>query len=273
MTAPMRLLDTGLMPTHRNVALAAAMAELHRAGQIPDTLRLYLNPPAVLVGPDQRPSAAVYPKACRRRGVDVSRGLAGTGAMYLDAGILAFDLIAERRRFGARAADVGEHIGAGIAAGIARFGVPARFVLPDGVEIDGRRVAETCTLDGATIVVQGALRVDIDIAELAAILRLPVSRASCFRRLDAGARLAARLTSLAEWLGRVPAMDEVKRLFAAGVAHRWRRDLRPEAPSALELALADRLFDAEIGSNAGTPGAIPPPPAARDSTARNAGLA
>ena len=40
MSEPMRLLGTGLLPARHNVAITVALAELHTAGQSPDTLRL-----------------------------------------------------------------------------------------------------------------------------------------------------------------------------------------------------------------------------------------
>ncbi len=39
MSAALRLVDTGLGDARWNVALTAALAELHGAGRIPDTLR------------------------------------------------------------------------------------------------------------------------------------------------------------------------------------------------------------------------------------------
>src|SRR5262245_64700822 len=126
MSAPMRVLDTGLMSARRNIAITAALDELHRAGQIPDTLRFSSYPAAVLVGRDQRPADVVRLKACRRRRIEVARRITGGGALYAGAGVLTRDLVAERQRFAGRPGDVREHICSGLAAGLARFGLAGR---------------------------------------------------------------------------------------------------------------------------------------------------
>src|SRR5262245_60320095 len=102
MTPPMRVLDTGLMSARRNIAVSAALAELHRAGLVPDTLRFSTYPAAVLLGRHQRLPDVVRLKACRRHHVEIVRRVTGSGAFYAGAGVLAWDLVAERHHFAGR---------------------------------------------------------------------------------------------------------------------------------------------------------------------------
>jgi len=234
MSEPMRLLDTGPMSARRNVAIAAALAELHRAGQSPDTLRLCVYPRAVLVGSDQRPTDVVRVKACRRYHIEIAHRMTDGVAVYMSPGILAWDVVTERHRFGNRLGEVSERICSGLAAGLARFGLPARFRPFDEVEIGGRRISQSHGwVDGPTAVFQGAVLIDIDLVDMDTILRSPAARSS----------LITPVTSLAEWLGRVPPMDEVKRLLIAGLAHSWHCEFRPGSLAPPELKLADRLLD------------------------------
>jgi lipoate-protein ligase A len=243
MSKPVRLLDIGPMSARRNVAITAALAELHRAGQIHDTLRLYTSPPAVLIGRHQPLADAVCVRAGAPPGIEIARRITGGGAFYVDERVLAWDLVAERYRFGDCRRKINERICSGIAAGLARFGLPARFRPLGDVEIDGRRIAQSSgTIDDPTVVYQGTVLIDPDPAEMAKVLRLP--RAS--NVADARASIAARVTTLAEWLGRVPPMGEVKGLLAAGLSHSWRREFQSGELTAAELSLADRLLDQGI---------------------------
>jgi lipoate-protein ligase A len=230
----LRLIDTGFMSARRNIALTAAMAELHCAGQIPDTLRLHLYPRSVLVGRTQGLAEAVNLGACRRMGVEIARRITGGASFYMSPGVLAWELIAERHRFGQRPGEISERVCAGVAAALARFGLPAQFRPPGGIEIDGREVsASSAALHGPSVVIQGTVLVDVDFAELSATLR----------------PAAPRVTTLSEWLGRVPAMDELRGLLGAAIADSWRRDVCTGTATAAELGLAHRLFDDSIGTD------------------------
>jgi lipoate-protein ligase A len=247
MSMPMRLLDTGLMSARRNIAITSALAELHRTGQAPDTLRICMYPPSVLTGCHQRPVDVVRVKACRRHRVEIARRITGGGAVYMSPGVLAWDVVAESYRFGSRPGEVSGRICSGIAAGLARFGLPARFQPLNDVEIEGRRVSESRTwISGPTVVSQGTVLVDVDFAEMAAVLRKPRAAGGH----DAGAALAGRITTLSEWLGRVPPMAELKGLLIAGLSHSWRRELRPGSLTPAERQLADRLLELGIGTEA-----------------------
>jgi len=243
MSASMRVLDTGLMSARRNIAVTAALAELHRAGLIADTLRFSAYPTSVLLGCHQRPSDVVRLKACRRRHVDLARRVTGGGAFYADAGVLIWDLVAERHRFADSPGDMAEYICSGLAAGLARFGLPVRWHPLAGIAIGGRTIAPwSGSADGPTVVFQGAVLIDPDLAEATAVLRDPRGRKD-----EPRASLSDRLTSLSEWLGRVPSMHELKSLLIAGLAQAWRREFLPDRLSAAEQHLADRLLDHGMG--------------------------
>jgi len=239
MSTAMRLLDTGPMSARRNSALTAALTDLHRAGQIPDTLRFYLCPRSLLVGRHQRIAEAAHVMACVRRRVEIARRATGGGSVYMNHGVLAWEVVAERHRFGGRPREISERIGSGIVAGLARFGLPSRFRPPHDVEVDGRRISESSNcIDGPTIVVEGTVLIDVDLVETAMFLRVLVDPAH--RTISAS--LAARVTSIAEWLGRTPSLDEVKDCLLAGFAHQWNCLFAPATLTRAEAALADRLF-------------------------------
>ena len=234
MSDPMRLLDTGPMSARRNIALTAALVELHRAGQIPDTLRLSHYPRAVLVGRDQTLAEVYKVRACVDARVEMARRTICGSAVYASPGVLVWEIVADGYRFGESLPKLGERICAGMAAGLARFGLPARLRPLDEVEIGGRTIcAASGEIDGPSAVFQGTVLIDLDASEVEAIARLSPS---------------TRAAALSDWLGRVPSAEELKGLLVAGLSHCWRREFVPDAPSRAEMMLADRLLSEGVGS-------------------------
>jgi lipoate-protein ligase A len=233
MSAALRILDTSLMPSGVNIALTAALAELHRAGQCPDTLRFHLYPPSVLVGRHQVLEQAANLNYCRRNGIEIARRITGGGAVFMGPGVLAWDLVAERRRFGASLGLAAADICNGFAAGLARLGLPARYRPVNAIEVAGRKISGAAgSFDGPTLAYQGTILVTIDIREMTGAL----------------AHMAEPVTSVAAFLGRDPTMSEIKAVLTAGVADAWRTNIVHGMLTPQETALADRLFDEKIGT-------------------------
>ena len=237
MSEPMRLLEIGLLPAQHNVAITAALAELHCAGQSPDTLRLCRYRPSVLVGRDQRIADAIRTKACQLRNVDVVRRMTDGGAVYMNPGMLGWELVADRSHFGDRLHRIAERICSGIAAGLARFGLPARYSLPCDVEVAGHRIAHSAgSLFGPTVVFQGTILIDVKRSDLTAFIR----NGHALRRVSP-LNSAEEFSILRDWLGRVPPVEELKALLVAALSFYWRRELRPASLTSPELNLVDRV--------------------------------
>ncbi|MFA5538603.1 MAG: hypothetical protein WCZ72_09610 [Gemmobacter sp.] len=221
---PLRLLDTGLASAGWNIAMTAALAELHRAGRAPDTLRLHRYPRSVLLGRHQ-PLSAAEPLP----GVEVARRVTGGGAVYMAPGVVAWELVTARRGpLDALAATV---CGA-VAAALGGLGYPARFQPPGDVLLAGGKVSGSAGWhEGNTVVLQGTVLVAADLAELARALRLD----------DPG---VAALPAPA------PDPDTVARAVAEKIAAALGRPLVPGTPGAEERARADRLLAREIGTAA-----------------------
>ena len=238
MSATLRVIDTGLQPPRWNIAMTAALAELHGAGEIPDTLRFQRFQPCVLVGRNQDIRREVRLDRCRQKGVALARRMTGGGAVYMDAGILSWEVVADRRRFGADLADAGEKICTAVANGLVRLGVPARFCPPNAIEAAGRKISGASGyFEGATLVHEGTVLVDLDLRDMAAVLRRP------------HAKEVPRVTSLAAILGRTPAIDDVERAIVASISNCFGFRIEREAPSARERALAADLHVAEFGTD------------------------
>src|SRR5262249_59917802 len=121
------------------------------------------------------------------------------GAYDASRGVLVWEIVADGYRFGESLPKVGGCICAGIAAGLARFGLPVRVRPPGGVEIDGRRIcAASGEAEGSSAVFQGTVLVDLDCSEMEAVARLSSS---------------IRATTLSEWIGHVPQAEGLQGLI------------------------------------------------------------
>jgi lipoate---protein ligase len=236
----LRVIDTGLRPPRWNIAMTAALAELHNAGEISDTLRFQRFQPCVLIGRNQDIRREVRLDRCRQKGIALARRLTGGGAVYMDAGILSWEIVAGRRRFGSDLAEVAEKICTAVASGLARLGVPAKFCPPNAIEAEGRKIsgASGC-FEGATLVYEGTVLVDFDPRDMVGVLRLP----------EAKGAPAHRVTSIAAILGRARAIDEVQHALAASISDYFGISIRNETPSDRELALAEELHAAEFDTD------------------------
>jgi lipoate-protein ligase A len=238
----LRVIDTGLRPARWNIAMTAALAELHGAGEISDTLRFQRFQPCVLVGRNQDIRREARLDRCRQKGVALARRVTGGGAVYMDAGILSWEIVAGRLRFGADLTAAAEKICAAIAEGLARLGVPARFAPPNAIEVAGRKISGASGyFEGATFVYEGTVLVDFDLRDMAEVLRLP--------DVKGADKIAHRVTSLAAILGRAPGMAAVQDTLAASISNCFGFCLIGNAPSARELALAEELHAAEFGTD------------------------
>lgn len=240
MNPALRVIDTGERSARWNIAMTAALAELHHKGEIGDTLRLHRYPRSVLIGRNQSLAEAVDLAQCEAYGVEVARRVTGGGAVYMTPGALAWDLVMARKDFQGDLARASEMIGAGIAAGLMRLGLPARYRAQNEVEIGGRKICGLSgSFDGGTLVCQGTILIDVKFDDMARFLRLPLPQTQ--------RNLHDHLTTVTERLGRAPAHREIERALAAGLSEMLGRTLSWQEPGGDELRLADEWHRSEFG--------------------------
>ncbi len=248
MTRRFRVIDTGLRDGRANIAFDQALIEMHRAGDIPDTIRFLRFPPTALVGRHQALSREIRVGHCRERGIGLARRITGGGAIYFDEGQLGWELVFHRRTLGI--SDLGELARAiceAAAAGLERLGVAARYRPRNDIEVGGRKICGTGGFfDGDTLFYQGTLLIDMDPEEMAAALNVPQAKL-VKRSLDSAAQ---RVVTLRELLGeRLPDLPLIREALLDGFRARLDIDPVPGAITEREEALARRLHDEEIGTD------------------------
>jgi lipoate-protein ligase A len=249
MTAGFRVVDAGRRDGRFNIALDQAMIELHQAGRIPDTVRFIHFPPTALVGRHQVLGRELDLGYCEREGIRVARRITGGGAIYMDEGQLGWALVFHRRSLPlGTLGDVARAICEAVAAGLARVGVDARYRPRNDIEVDGRKISGTGGFfDGDTLIYQGTVLVDVDPRRMLSALRVPQDKLARHGATSA----AQRIVTLRELLGdATPSMPALQEALLAGFAERLGLESRAEALGAEEEALAQALYDGEIGTDA-----------------------
>lgn len=233
-----RVVFTEPQSARANISVTAAIAELHVAGESPDTLRLYSYPKSVLLGRHQ-PLESINVAECEKRNVEIARRLTGGGAIYMDRGVITWDFIVGTRDFGGGITRSISEIGKALAASLSRFGLPAESKKENEVEIGGKKVCGISGYyDGATYVCQGSILVDVDLKQMSSVLRDSRSR---------GAPATHEVINIADMMGRRPDNAELFQTLAVGIAHHFNFTPQRMNLSDAERKLADRLFDEEYG--------------------------
>ena len=242
-----RIIDTAIRAGARNIAFDAALIELHQEGRVPDTLRFIQFPPTVLIGRHQALSREVRVDHCRANGIGLARRITGGGAIYMDEGQFGFELVFDKSALGLSSLGaLTQALCEGVAAGLGRLDVDAKFRPRNDIEVGGRKISGTGGfIDGNTVIFQGTILVEMDTARMLGALNVPQEKLAR-RSLDSAAQ---RVVTLKELLGTAPPLPEVKQALIEGFA--MRLGIVPEwgVIGAEEEALATRHYAEEIGTD------------------------
>ncbi len=248
MARTFRVIDTGVRDGRRQIAFDQALIEAHKAGRIPDTIRFLRFPPTALIGRHQALSREIKVDYCRAHGIGVARRVTGGGAIYFDEGQLGWELVFNRATLGIGSlAELTREICEAAAVGLSKLGVAARYRPRNDIEVDGRKISGSGGFfDQDTLFYQGTVLVDMNAAEMTAALKVPEAKLAK-RALDSAQQ---RVVTLKELLGSAPPIEAVKDALLAGFAERLGITAVAGAITAQEEALAAKVHDEEIGTDA-----------------------
>jgi lipoate-protein ligase A len=242
MTAPWRMIDTGLRPAAENIALNRALLEARQAGESPSTLRFLQFTPSALLGFHQSAEQELDLDYCREHGVTVQRRITGGGAIYFDATQIGWELYLHKCDLGtADMSAIARRICEAAARGISTLGVDARYRPRNDIEVDGKKISGTGgVFEGDALMYQGTLLVQFDVEKMLRVLRIPAEKLS--DKAIASAR--ERVANLADLLGFVPPLEQVKAALADALGtefgvHFAADGLLPPEQVRFEAALAE----------------------------------
>lgn len=248
MSAPFRVIDTGVREGRANIAFDAALIEERQAGRVPDTIRFLRFPPTALIGRHQALNREVNTQYCQENGVGMVRRITGGGAIYLDEGQLGWELVFHRSSLGIAALpDLAREICTAVASGLSSLGVDARFRPRNDIEVDGQKISGTGGFfDGDVLIYQGTVLVDMQPEKMVKALKIPESKLAK-RNLDSAAE---RVTTLKALLGDdLPDLESVKHALLDGLSAHFGISLEDGEPTEKEEALAHSCYEEEIGTD------------------------
>lgn len=181
MTAPLRVLDSGLRTGRGNLALDAAMAASCRAGRYSGLLRFHRYEPTVSLGVHEPLTHAVRVDYCVREGIEIARRTTGGGSIYLDAHQLCWTLVFQRRlmRSNPSLAQWMQLLTQPLAGALSAIGLNAQCAAPNDVEINGRKIGSGYIDVGDSLVTfQGNLLLNVDTERMLKALRAPTEKLS-----------------------------------------------------------------------------------------------
>jgi len=257
----LRVIDTGVLEGRLNIAIGQAIVEARQAGHVPDTLRFLRFPPTALVGRHQALAQEIDLDYCREHGIGVVRRITGGGAIFMEPGLLGWELAFDRKTLGVSTLpELTREICEAAAQGISRLGVAARYRPRNDIEVDGRKISGTGGFfDGDVLFYQGTVLVDMDPQVMVSALRVPQAKLAK-RQLDSAAQ---RVVTVRELLGdSTPGLSVIQDALADAFTTRFGLEMvRGELGSA-EMDRAQQLYREEIGTEAFV-NEIDEPPAAR----------
>jgi lipoate-protein ligase A len=256
-----RVLDTGVLEGRLNIAIGQAIIEAHQRGDVPDTLRFLRFPPTALIGRHQALGQEINLEYCRKNGIGVVRRITGGGAIFMEPGLLGWELAFHRRTLGVKSLpELTREICEAAADGISRTGVRARFRPRNDIEVDGRKISGTGGFfDGDTLFFQGTVLVDMDPQAMTSALRIPQAKLAR-HKLDSAAQ---RVVTLRELLGtETPGLEKIQDSLTAAFSDRFGLQMTPGELTDAERVHAQELLREEIGTEEFVR-QIEEPPAAR----------
>ena len=228
----------------RGLATDEVLAQRAGSGASPGTLRLYsYRPHAALVGRFQDVECELDLETCRAEGIELGRRPTGGGAILMGPDQLGVAL-AVRAREGelglrGRARELMARFSTGLVRGLARLGIEASFRGKNDLAVDGRKIAGLGIWRGPSggLLFHASLLVDLDVALMARVLRLPfdVVRAGELEVLE------RRFSTVRGRLGRDVALDDVRDAVEEGFAQAFDVAVEPGELDAAERAAVDAL--------------------------------
>lgn len=261
MLKPFRVLDTGVLEGRLNIAIGQAIVEARQQDTVPDTLRFLRFPPTALVGRHQALGQEIDLQYCRNNSIGIARRITGGGAIFMEPGLLGWELAFHRKTLGVRSLpDLTREICEAAAEGISRLGVNARFRPRNDIEVDGRKISGTGGFfDGDTLFYQGTVLVDMDPVVMMSALRVPQAKLAK-HKLDSAEQ---RVVTLRELLGNeTPALKDIQAALSSAFSERFGLEMVDGELTSEERSEADKLYREEIGTEEFV-SEIEEPPAAR----------
>jgi len=133
-----RILDLSYPNAFQNLALEEALAKSNLGSSI--TVRLWENPPSVILGRFQNPTDEVNIGFCNSMSIKIARRFTGGGAVYHDLGNLNFTIAGPRPKNCSVSKLHNDYAGI-ILGALKAFGIDGNFAPPNSIEVSGKKIS------------------------------------------------------------------------------------------------------------------------------------
>lgn len=238
MTAPIRILDIGLVPPLRSQAIYHGVAYA-MTPDTPDTIIL-VGPtgPYVCIGYHQELEKEVDVDYCREHGLPIYRREVGGGAVYLDKGQVFTQWIFHKNDLPASLEERFALYIKPLVDTYQTFGIQANHRPVNDVHVQGKKIGGTGAAQmGEAEVVVGSLMFDFNFDLMARVLKVSSEkmRDKIFQSLN------EYMTTMTRQLGRTPDYETVKREYIRQVVDALGRPAEYSDPTPEELAVTEEL--------------------------------
>ena len=226
---------------HMNLAFEEAFARARATGVVGDTLRIWRNSNAVVIGYFQEAAIEVNMSVAEARGIRVVRRFTGGGAVYHDLGNLNFAIALRPRERGESAIDyLYSHVIKGVLNALKLLGAAPRLENVNDVVVGGRKVAGiAASTRWGGMFLHGCLLVSTDLGVLSEVLRVPKEKLR-----DKGvSEVKYRVANLEEVLGRRVDYYELVDAIVKGYEELLGAEAYFDIPSREELEAAKILYE------------------------------
>jgi len=168
-----RFLDFESEDPYVNMAIEEAIARKVGEGETPNTLRLWRNKNAVVIGNFQSLKQEVNMQECARLGVCLVRRFTGGGAVYHDLGNLNYSMsiVKDDPLVVRDPIQVYSYLSRFVVEAIRLIGVNSEFKPPSEISVNGLKISgSACSMKWGTVFLHGSILVDTDLEALSRVL-------------------------------------------------------------------------------------------------------
>lgn len=182
-----RLLNTEYRNPYKNVAVDEALLTTVERNIVPNTIRLWRNLNAVVIGRSQSLEAEVSIEACKRHGTSIVRRFTGGGAVYQDRGNLNWTFITRRNHSSMAKMEgilgVYRVFSNPIVESIRRSGIKAEFEPPNSIFVADKKISGMAAyIKRESILCHGTLLINTNLSTLTSVLKLMKTKVTTLQR-------------------------------------------------------------------------------------------
>lgn len=239
----LRLITYSSKNPYFNLAFEEAIVRLRLDNEVPDTLRIWKNPPSVIIGYHQNPNLEVNLNFCKAHHIPVVRRISGGGAVYHDYGNLNYSFIIDTHDWNIAdkpSSEVYKFLCDGVISGLRKLGLNASFKPFNDIVVNEKKVSGNAQFKLYNILLHhGTILIDLDIDMMSKALNISYEKLA-----DKGiSSIKSRVTTITRELKKRIDINLVIKKLLEGISETYDVKIKQDNPTKKELVLAKKLYE------------------------------